>query len=151
MSTQRIFICIYTLLFLTFFTDPVYSEELPEPTKPPPIKSELLRSPVPEGFALVKGGCFPMGDAFGDGGSDEKPVHEVCVDDFYIGKYEVTQKEWQDVMGDNPSYFKGCDNCPVEGVSWEDVKEYISRLNQKSLANSPFSKGGQWGFFCAWF
>ena len=72
-----------------------------------------------------------MGDTFGDGEGDEKPVHEVCLDDFYIGKYEVTQKEWQEVMGNNPSYFKGCDNCPVEQVSWDDVQEYIGRLNQK--------------------
>ncbi len=42
-------------------------------------------------FMLVKGGCFQMGDTFGDGDSDEKPVHKVCVDDHYIGKYEVTQ------------------------------------------------------------
>ncbi len=41
-------------------------------------------------FVLVKGGCFDMGDTFGDGEDDERPVHEVCVEDFYIGKYEVT-------------------------------------------------------------
>lgn len=68
-------------------------------------------------FVFVKGGCFQMGDTFGDGDSDEKPVHEVCIDDLYMGKYEVTQAEWQKVMGNNPSYFKNCDNCPVEQVS----------------------------------
>jgi formylglycine-generating enzyme required for sulfatase activity len=83
-------------------------------------------------FILVKGGCFQMGDTFGGGGSDEKPVHEVCVDDLYIGKYEVTQKQWQDVMGNNPSHFKNCDNCPVEQVSWNDIQEYINKLNQKN-------------------
>ena len=50
-------------------------------------------------FVFVKGGCFQMGDVFGDGESNEKPVHKVCVDDFYMGKYEVTQKQWQAVMG----------------------------------------------------
>ncbi len=66
-------------------------------------------------FVYVKGGCYSMGDTFGNGDSDEKPVHEVCVDDFYIGKYEVTQGQWKAIMGDNPSYFKNCgDNCPVE-------------------------------------
>ncbi len=44
-------------------------------------------------FVYVKGGCYPMGDTFGDGDKDEKPVHEVCVDDLYVGKYEVTQDE----------------------------------------------------------
>ncbi len=57
-------------------------------------------------FVFVEGGCFQMGDTFGDGVSDEKPVHEVCVDDIYMGKYEVTQKEWTEVMGSNPSNFK---------------------------------------------
>ena len=44
-----------------------------------------------------------MGDIFGDGSDDEKPVHTVCVSDFYMGKTEVTQKQWVDIMGHNPS------------------------------------------------
>ncbi|HLA50698.1 MAG TPA: SUMF1/EgtB/PvdO family nonheme iron enzyme, partial [Thermodesulfobacteriota bacterium] len=83
-------------------------------------------------FIFVKGGCFQMGGTFGDGGSYEKPVHEVCVDDLYMGKYEVTQAEWQKVMGNNPSLFKNCDNCPVEKVSWNDIQEYINKLNEKN-------------------
>ena len=86
-------------------------------------------------FVFVKGGCYQMGDTFGDGYSDEKPVHEVCVDDFYIGKYEVTQAQWEKVMGNNPSYFKNCDNCPVEQVSWNDIQEFINRLNSKAGGN----------------
>jgi formylglycine-generating enzyme required for sulfatase activity len=84
-------------------------------------------------MVFVKGGCYPMGDTFGDFGeadTDEKPVHEVCVDDFYIGKYEVTQGQWQGVMGNNPSYFKNCGNtCPVEQVSWNDVQDFIGILS----------------------
>ena len=57
-------------------------------------------------FVLVKGGCYEMGDTFGDGYKDEKPVHEVCVGDFHIGKYEVTQGQWEAIMGNNPSFFK---------------------------------------------
>ncbi len=53
-------------------------------------------------FVLVKGGCYQMGDTFGDGDNDEKPVHEVCVDDYYIGKFKVTQGQWKKVMGNNP-------------------------------------------------
>ena len=48
---------------------------------------------------------------------------------FYLGKYEVTQDQWQAVMGNNPSHFSGCGNCPVEQVSWEDVQVFIGRLN----------------------
>ena len=62
----------------------------------------------------MQGGTFEMGS--NDGQDDEKPVHRVTVSDFYIGKYEVTQKEWKEVMGNNPSYNKG-DNLPVEQVS----------------------------------
>ena len=51
---------------------------------------------------------------------------------FYLGKTEVTQAEWQAVMGNNPSHFSGCGRCPVEEVSWEDVQAFIGRLNAKS-------------------
>jgi formylglycine-generating enzyme required for sulfatase activity len=84
-------------------------------------------------FVYVNGGCYQMGDTFGDGYDSEKPVHEACVDDYYIGKYEVTQGQWQAVMGSNPSNFKNCgDNCPVESVSWNDAQEFVRKLNQRS-------------------
>jgi formylglycine-generating enzyme len=83
-----------------------------------------------EGFdnmIFVKGGSFQMGSNKYD---DEKPVHSVTVSDFYIGKYEVTQAEWQAIMGKNPGNFKG-DNLPVEKVSWYDAVEFC---NKKSRA-----------------
>ena len=92
-------------------------------------------------FVFAKGGCFQMGDTFGDGYSSEKPVHEVCVDDLYMGKYEVTQAEWQKIMGNNPSSFKSCgDNCPVEQVSWNDIQEYINKLNSKTGSASALTR-----------
>jgi len=82
------------------------------------------------GLVLVKGGCFQMGDVFGGGDKDELPAHEVCVKDFNLGKYEVTQEQWQKVMGDNPSEFKACGgNCPVDSVSWDMAQEFIKKLN----------------------
>jgi len=105
----------------------IFKNKLPDPDLHSPkivklFKEALeIKKPEIEGMVIVKGGCFDMGDTFGDGDKDEKPVHEVCVDDFYIGKYEVTQKEWMDIMGINPSYFTDCDDCPVEQVSWNDV------------------------------
>jgi formylglycine-generating enzyme required for sulfatase activity len=59
---------------------------------------------------------------------DERPVRNVTVSDFYIGKYEVTQAQWVAVMGSNPSHFYG-DNLPVEEVSWDDAQEFIQALN----------------------
>lgn len=80
----------------------------------------------------VKGGEFTMGYTreMGDYYSDEKPSHTVYVDGFYMGKYEVTQEEWQAVMGTNPSDFNGCPRCPVENVSWDDCQRFITNLNQ---------------------
>ncbi len=74
-------------------------------------------------FAWVPGGCFQMGSNEGD--PNEKPVHEVCVDGFWMGKYEVTQGQLKLVMGNNPSLFKGSDNHPVESVSWPTLSKRI--------------------------
>jgi formylglycine-generating enzyme required for sulfatase activity len=88
-------------------------------------------------MVYVKGGCYQMGDTFGDGWPSERPAHEVCVDDFYIGKYEVTQGQWKKVMGNNPSRFPGCgDNCPVDNVSWYDAQDFIAKLNKMSGGSS---------------
>ena len=81
-------------------------------------------------FVWVPQGCFQMGSTNGD--SDEKPVHEVCVDGFWMGKYEVTQGEWQKIMGSNPSRFKNGDRYPVERVSWNDAQAFVQKLNVRS-------------------
>lgn len=87
-------------------------------------------------FVLVKGGCYTMGSAIRQG-SDETPEHEVCVADFYLGKYEVTQGEWEKVMKKNPSGFNTCGvDCPVESVSWDDSQEFIKKLN--ALTNKKY-------------
>lgn len=71
----------------------------------------------------VKGGAFYMGSDDSDkyAESMEKPKHTVTLDDFHIGKYEVTQKLWETVMGYNPSFHKD-DNFPVSNVSWNDIQ-----------------------------
>ena len=91
--------------------------------------------PVKNGITIdmvkVEAGIFMMGATSEklNPYNDEKPVHEVTLtNDYYMGKYEVTQALWQSVMGSNPSYFKG-DNLPVEKVSWDDCQEFISKLN----------------------
>ena len=86
----------------------------------------------------VEAGTFMMGatSEMENPDSDEKPVHQVTLtNDYYMGKYEVTQALWQAVMGSNPSFFKG-GNLPVESVSWNDCQEFISRLN--SLTGRKF-------------
>jgi sulfatase modifying factor 1 len=100
----------------------------------PALPGTALTSTTME-MVYVRGGCYQMGDIFDDpeGGSEEKPVHEVCVDSFYLGKYEVTQGQWKSVMGSNPSSDKSCGvNCPVDNVSWSDVQDFVLRLNSSS-------------------
>jgi|GEM_PF-2055548 len=84
-------------------------------------------------FVQVPAGEFDMGSQTTEKDRFvwEGPIHRVKISNgFYMGKYEVTQKQWRDVMGNNPSYFKG-DELPVEGVSWNDVQEFIKKLNEK--------------------
>jgi formylglycine-generating enzyme required for sulfatase activity len=70
-----------------------------------------------------------------EGDDDERPQHRVIFRQaFYLGKYEVTQEQWEVVMGNNPSRFKGRGN-PVENVSWNDVQVFIQRLNEKEGTN----------------
>jgi formylglycine-generating enzyme required for sulfatase activity len=94
-----------------------------------PTKSNFLPSSPKIEMVKIPAGTFSMGsDKFG---VDEQPVHRVKIDyDFYLGKYEVTQSQWKAVMGNNPSGFKKCGAaCPVERVSWNEVKEFIGKLN----------------------
>lgn len=97
-------------------------------------------------FTLIPGGCFKMGDNFGDGLSNERPVHEVCVSSFYMGKFEVTQGQYQAIVGNNPSNFKKGENFPVEMVSWNDAKSFIHQINQKSGKKYRLPTEAEWEY-----
>ncbi len=95
-----------------------------------PEHSSQQESSIPESsgdMIYVEGGIFMMGSNNGDG--DEKPVHQVTVSSFYISKCEVTQKEYREVMGKNPSKFKG-DDLPVEQISWFDAVEFCNKKSR---------------------
>ena len=81
-------------------------------------------------MVFVEGGTFTMGDTWGDGSSDEQPTHQVTLNSFYISKYEVTQAQYREVMGTNPSNFTG-DNLPVEKVSWYNAVTFCNALSQR--------------------
>ncbi len=98
-------------------------------------------------FILVKGGCFQMGDNFGEGDNHERPVHEVCLDSYYMGKHEVTQGQWGKVMKNNPSHFRKCgDPCPVESVAWTDAMAFIAELNSMSGQKYRLPTEAEWEF-----
>jgi len=83
-----------------------------------------------------------MGSPANEPGRDSDEVqHQVTVSSFYMGKYEVTQKEYQEVMGANPSNFKG-DNLPVEMVSWYDAVEYCNKRSQKEGLTPAYTING---------
>jgi formylglycine-generating enzyme required for sulfatase activity len=98
-----------------------------------------------DGFEMVfvQGGTFQMGS--NDGETDEKPVHSVSLSDFYIGKYEVTQKEWKLIMDNNPSRFKG-DDLPVEQVSWDDCQDFIKKINAKTGKEYRLPTEAEWEY-----
>ncbi|MDP6396118.1 MAG: formylglycine-generating enzyme family protein [Candidatus Marinimicrobia bacterium] len=91
------------------------------------VEKEPEKEPI--GMVFVEGGTFQMGSNSGD--SDEKPVHTVTVSSFYMDKTEVTQAEYRKVMGKNPSKFSGCDDCPVENVSWHDANKYAKKVGKR--------------------
>ena len=97
-------------------------------TVPPSLLNDI-------GMELVwiPAGEFDMGSTSDEAYSNEQPVTRVRISSgFYLGKHEVTQGQWEAVMLENPSYFDQCGpNCPVEDVSWNDVQEFINRLNQR--------------------
>jgi len=97
---------------------------------PPAVVSDS-GCPSPPGldmpFARISLGSFSMG--FGRGPAEERPAHEVEITHPYcIGRFEVTQRQWRKIMGENPSHHRG-DFLPVDGVSWMDVQQFLSRLN----------------------
>ena len=99
------------------------------------LSGNRITIPVKDGISIdmvrVEAGTFTMGATpeMKDPYKDDKPTHQVTLtNDYYIGKYEVTQALWQAVMGNNPSNFKG-DNLPVENVSWNDCQEFLIKLN----------------------
>jgi formylglycine-generating enzyme required for sulfatase activity len=94
---------------------------------------------VPSNMVYVEGGAFQMGS--NNGAADEKPVHRVALKGFYLGKTEVTQKDYVLIMGNNPSYIKG-DNLPVESVSWFEAVEYCNKLSLREGLNPAYSGSG---------
>jgi formylglycine-generating enzyme required for sulfatase activity len=94
-------------------------------------------------MVFVEGGTFIMGSDFGK--KDAHPAHQVRLDDFYIGKFEFTQKQWIAVSGDNPSEIP-CMKCPVNDFSWEQLMDFISKLNQQTGNTFRLPTEAEWEY-----
>jgi formylglycine-generating enzyme required for sulfatase activity len=131
------------------------SQEQPAQKQPAadnsPLKSVVfdLGNGVKLEMVLIPAGEFIMGDDKGRGG--EKPAHRVKITKpFYLGKYEVTQEQWEAVMGNNPCKFKGPKN-PVEQVPWDDCQKFLDKLNAKfGTQGGKFAlpTAAQWEYAC---
>jgi formylglycine-generating enzyme required for sulfatase activity len=105
--------------------------------------SQALAAQVPDGFVLVKGGTFTMGSPANEAQrSSNEFQRQVTVSSFYMGKYEVTQAEYLELMGRNPSLSKG-DKLPVEQVTWFNAVAYCNALSEKEGLDPAYTISGQ--------
>jgi formylglycine-generating enzyme required for sulfatase activity len=104
------------------------------------VKLEMVEIPA---------GTFYMGSPENEAGrrDNESPQHQVTVPSFFIGKYPLTQAQYQAIMGDNHAYFKG-NNRPVENVSWHDAVRFCQKLSQKTGKNYKLPSEAQWEYAC---
>jgi formylglycine-generating enzyme required for sulfatase activity/serine/threonine protein kinase len=103
-------------------------------------------------FVWVENGCFNMGSLPDELGreEDEGPVHKVCVNGFWIGKYEVTQGQWKAVMKKNPSFFNRKEKYPADSVSINDVQLFVQTLSKTSNGRFSFRlpTEAEWEYAC---
>ena len=105
---------------------------------------------VPMVFCYIPSGKFTMGSPLSEKGRnyDEDPQHKVTISKpFWLAKHEVTQRQWQALMGNNPSHFKG-DDRPVEKVSWDSCQEFIGKLNQLGEGEFRLPTEAEWEYAC---
>ncbi len=113
-----------SLMLLT--CDDNYQDEADLQSEEAPLPAVIQN--LVDNMVYVEGGSFLMGRESEGDFSCEYPAHYITLSPFYIGRYEVTQEEWEAVMADNPSYFQG-ERRPVENVSWDECQEFIETLN----------------------
>jgi formylglycine-generating enzyme required for sulfatase activity len=117
-------------------------------TQAPKFPESITR--LQEEMVYVPGGTFVMGCMEetdpGNCETDEKPAHKVQMDNYYIGKFEVTQDQWEALMRQNPSAFQACPNCPVEQVSWMDVQEFLRKLNEITGGQYRLPTEAEWEY-----
>ena len=113
-----------------------------------PERKKAILDNLVANMVRVEGGTFTMGatpEQAGVSEDNEKPIHQVTLSSFSIGRYEVTQEEWEAVMGSNKSYKKG-DRCPAERVSWIDCQTFIRKLNATTGKRFRLPTEAEWEY-----
>lgn len=100
---------------------------------------------IKKDMVMVEGGSFDMGSHLEAAQPRELPVHKVTLDSFYIQKTEVTQAQFEAVMGWDFSFFK-CSDCPVNNISWNEIQTFIEKLNKLSGFTFRFPTEAEWEF-----
>jgi formylglycine-generating enzyme required for sulfatase activity len=124
---------------------PGLTELTKSPTPRPQILTETLPGNIKLEMIKILAGSFTMGSDEYDG---EKPKHQVKLQEFYLGKYPVTQEQYESVMGNNPSNFQDNPKNPVEQVSWDDAKEFCQKLNQFTGKKYRLPTEAEWEYAC---
>ncbi|WP_072143500.1 caspase, EACC1-associated type [Pseudanabaena sp. 'Roaring Creek'] len=121
------------------------------PKQPEPILTFNFENGINLEMVYIPSGKFTMGSPLKEKESrdNERPqIKDVNVSTFYMGKYEVTQAQWQAIMGNNPSNFKDNLQNPVEQVSWDDVQEFCKKLSQKAGREFRLPSEAEWEYAC---
>lgn len=117
---------------------------------PGSTKVPAARLPFEPEMVLVEGGSYTMGctEEQNDGCFGARPAHQVTLRSFYIATTEITQSQWRVIMGSLPPNMsvKGCDQCPVERVSWNDVQKFLKKLNDKTGKKYRLPTEAEWEY-----
>ena len=118
---------------------------VPAPAAPVASAAVIAQPATP--VATLPSAAMKLGTVFRD--CPDCPEMVVITPGYAMGKYLVTQKQWRDVMGANPSFFSKCgENCPVEQVSWDDAQEFLTKLNEKTGRHYRLPTEAEWQFAC---
>lgn len=127
---------------------PIDSNFPTDTTQPLPLDTAIIIE-IEQNMVLVEGGEFFMGCTVEQTSyceDDEKPMFNVILADYYIGKYEVTQAQWFAVMGTRPSWHRDCDSCPVERITWTMARDFIQELNRITNKSYRLPTEAEWEY-----
>jgi formylglycine-generating enzyme required for sulfatase activity len=152
-TKHLIVLCVFLATFLVggiaLANDSGIFDSATSCSAPEATTSSTYTNSLGQVFILIPAGTFIMGSPSDEPGrsSNEGPQHSVTItQDFYMQQTEVTQAQWEAVMGSNPSYFFDCPTCPVDTVSWDDVQDFIEKMNARGEGVYGLPTEAQWEY-----